>query len=258
MNIFFDNLDNIIGLFFYAFIRIGAALMVAPVLGTRLIPTRIRLIVTVCFSMLVVPLLNQTIEHDILSLNSILIIINQFIIGVSMGLVLQIVFQIFVIMGEMVAMQSGLGMAVMNDPSTQASVPMVGQFFLMLISYLFFLLNGHLILFEVIVESFHHLPINSYNIAAIDFKQIAVLGSWMFLSALKIAIPMMIALLMVQVALGVMTRAAPQLNIFTIGFPLTMILGLIIIWLKSPAIFKHFSIIYEHGIEFIRSNIIGI
>ena len=146
-----------------------------------------------------------------------------------MGLSLQLLFQVHVMAGQIIAMQMGLGFASMNDPSMGISVAVVAQVFTMLVTLLFLAMNGHLVVLEVLVESFNTLPIGE-TLAATDFEALVYRFSWVMASAILIGLPAIAALLIVNLSFGVMMRAAPQLNIFSIGFPLTLIFGLFILW----------------------------
>jgi len=129
-------------------------------------------------------------------------------------------------------MQTGLGIATTVDPSQGASVVVISQWFLFLVSLVFISLNGHLVLIEILIDSFSTFPVSMQGFSAEDFGLIVRWSGWMFAAALVISLPAIAALLVVNLAFGVMTRAAPQLNIFALGFPVTMIVGLFIMWLS--------------------------
>ncbi len=152
------------------------------------------------------------------------------LIGIGLGFTTIVFFQLFTVAGQFIAMQTGLGFASMVDPTNGISVTVVSQFFLMMVSLTFVAMNGHLVLLEVLIEGFLRAPLGDRRrIPALSW-QIASLGSWMFGGAVLIALPAVTSLLVVNLALGVMTRAAPQLNIFSLGFPFSLLFGLVIIW----------------------------
>ena len=119
-------------------------------------------------------------------------------------------------------MQSGLGFASLVDPASGMNVPAIGQFFLILSSLLFWVMDGHLAYLQFVVASFETLPIPTENLSSIKFREIVEWGSWMFATALSLALAPITAMLLINFSFGIMTRAAPQLNIFAIGFPITM------------------------------------
>ena len=214
--------------YLWVLFRIGAVLMTMPVIGTQLLPMRIRLYLALALTALVAPQIAEVPQLEPLALST-GGHAEQILIGASMGFLLQLLFQIHVIAGQIVAMQMGLGFASMNDPAMGISVAVVAQVFTMLVTLLFLALNGHLVVIEVLVESFTTLPIGQ-TLQAVDFHTLVLRFSWVMASALLIGLPAITALLIVNLSFGVMMRAAPQLNIFSIGFPLTLVFGLFILW----------------------------
>ena len=150
--------------------------------------------------------------------------------------VIELLMQVFVIAGQLIAMQTGLGIATTVDPSQGASVVVISQWFLFMVSLVFLALNGHLVAIEILVDSFRTLPIGFESFSVNQFSSIVLWSGWMLAAAVVISLPAMAALLIVNLAFGVMTRAAPQLNIFALGFPVTMIVGLLIMWLNLSLI----------------------
>jgi flagellar biosynthesis protein FliR len=147
-----------------------------------------------------------------------------------LGFTTVVLFQVFTIAGQFIAMQMGLGFASMVDPTNGISVTIVSQFFLMLVSLTFVAMDGHLVLLSVLIEGFLRAPLGiDCGIPQLSW-QIASLGTWMFGGAVLIALPAVTSLLVVNLAFGVMTRAAPQLNVFSLGFPIALLIGLVIIW----------------------------
>ena len=231
--------------------RIAAVLMVMPIIGTQLVPQRVRLYMSLAITVLLVPVLPDMPQVDALSLRSMLLIAEQVLIGAMLGFSLQLFFHIFVFAGQLVSMQMGLGFASMMDPATGVSVPVLGQFLLMLVSLLFLAMNGHLVVFDVLAESFVTLPVGqSLNID--HFAIVAGRLSWVIGAALLLALPAVSALLVINIAFGVMTRAAPQLNIFTIGFPLTLVMGLIIFWISTSGILAQYYTISSDALLLLR------
>ena len=204
--------------------------MVVPIFGNQLVPTRIRLIFALLFSLAIFPVLPAMVLPDLLSLQSFLLVLKQVLIGVTLGFLLQVFFHIFVMAGQMIAMQMGLGFASMIDPTNGVSVAVVSQFYVLLVTLLFLSFNGHLVIIDVFIEGFYAIPVDKGEVSQSIFWQLAASGSWMLSSALLMALPALTAILIVNFAFGVMTRAAPQLNIFSLGFPFTLVFGIFILW----------------------------
>lgn len=217
--------------FIWPLIRISAFAMVVPMIGTQLVPVRIRLGFALALTLVVMPLLPPLPTYDGLSPQLALIVAQQMLIGFALGFMMQVFFQVFALGGQLISSQMGLGFASISDPSNGVSVVVLSQFYLMLTMLLFLSMNGHLVLVTIIVESFTALPITDGGITAPSLWRLALSGGWMFTSGLLLALPAVIALLVVNFAFGIMTKAAPQLNIFAIGFPFTMLFGLFITWI---------------------------
>ncbi len=225
------TLQNWIHQFLWPLIRISGFCMVAPILGTALVPPRVRLLLALLLTMAVAPNLQGLPQPDVLSPQSVLLVAQQLLIGIGLALFLQVLLQAFVTFGQFVAMQMGLGFASMNDPMNGVMVASLSQFYLMMATLLFLSVNGHLVMIEVLVESFRTLPVGM-EIGAGRMQTLIGWGSWMFGAGLLMALPAVTALLIINCSLGVITRAAPQLNIFAIGFPLMLLLGFLILWVS--------------------------
>lgn len=230
-----------VGTLFWPFMRISAMFMAIPVLGTRLVPTRIRIVAAMSITILMMPLIPDVPAVEPLSLSGLLISVQQILIGVAMGFVLQLVMGALLVAGEAISMGMGLGFATMIDPQNGVSVPVLSQFFLILGTLLFLSLGGHLMLIQLLASSFNTLPIAEVGITRESFWAIVSWGSTMFVGAVWLAVPALISILLLTLAMGVMTRAAPQLNIFSVGFPVTIFMGFIIVMLILPTFPDHFS-----------------
>jgi len=199
----------------------------------------------------VVPGLPPMPEVNPLSLSGLLLIAEQILIGAVFGLSLQLFFQIFVVAGQVVAIQMGMAFASMVDPVNGVNVAVVSQFLSMLVTLLFLSMNGHLVVFEVITESFTTLPVGT-GLMVNHYWDLVGRLSWVLGAALLLVLPAITALLVVNIAFGVMTRAAPQLNIFSIGFPLTLVLGLGIFWVVLADILSHYQALASEALQWLR------
>jgi flagellar biosynthetic protein FliR len=226
--------------FIWPLMRISAFFMTAPILSAQMVSPRIRLLLALMLTLAVAPSLKDLPQPDFLSPASIVLVIQQLLIGIGMAMFLQIMMHAFVMTGQIVSMQMGLGFASMNDPSSGVVVTVVSQFYLMLATLLFLGLNGHLVMIEVLVESFRTLPVGA-EIGPDRMQSVIGWGSWLFGASLLMALPAMTALLIINSTLGVITRAAPQLNIFAIGFPLMLVLGLLIVWANMSSVLPQFE-----------------
>jgi len=241
---------NLIGEYLWPMVRITAFFMAAPIFGTRMVSARIRLVLGIALTAIVAPLLPPMPVFSGISLSALLIVLQQSIIGMALGFIFQIVFQVFVLGGQYIAMKMGLGFASMNDPANGVSITIISQFYMLLTTLLFLNMNGHLILIQIVVDSFTVLPVGMTGLSFDDFWQIAELGGWMFGSALIISAPVLTALLVVNIAFGVMSRSAPQMNIFAVGFPITLLFGLLIMWVGFSSLLPMFMTVIDEGFNF--------
>lgn len=233
----------------WPFFRIGGMFMVAPIFGTQLVPARIRLLLTLMLTAMLAPLLPDMPKLDLISIPAFILVLEQILIGVAMGLVLVVMLQIFVLAGEIVAMHMGLGFASMVDPANGVSVTVLSQFNLMLATLLFLATNSHLVMIQVLADSFHTLPVGTGFLSEDAIRQLVTIGTWMFSSGLLIALPVVASMLVINFSLGVITKAAPQLNIFSVGFPLMLIIGLCILWVTVNSFLPQFDRYAREGLE---------
>jgi len=228
-------------LYILPFARLSGFLMTLSVLGSRNIPARFRLLLALAVTAVVVPVIPAIEPVALFSAKSYIIIIEQTLIGITLGFVSRLMLETFVIGAQITAMQSGLGFASLVDPSNGTSVPALGQFFLMLTTLMFISVDGHLIMIRIVVESFTSFPIGSSQSVTDMFIELVSWARWIFAAALIMALVSIASLLIVNIAFGVMTRAAPQINVFAVGFPLTMVTGLILVWLTLSFFLPHFE-----------------
>ncbi|MFY0642257.1 MAG: flagellar biosynthetic protein FliR [Bermanella sp.] len=239
--------------YMWPFARIAGFFMVMPLFGTRLVTQRVRLYLALATTVVVTPLLPPMPVIESLSVQTMIIIAQQIFIGIALAFALEILMNIFIMSGQLVAMQTGLGMAMMVDPSNGVNVAVVAQWFLIFVNLLFISLNGHLVAIEVMTDSFYTIPVGEGMLSGNTLMEVALLAQWMFSAAIVLALPAIAAMLVVNIAFGVMARLAPQLNIFAVGFPVTMMLGLIVLWITFSGYGDKFSGLLSETFQFMRS-----
>lgn len=233
--------------------RISGVFLAMPLIGARVVPARVRLALSFMMAVLVGPLLPAMPDVPLLSLEMMAITISQLVIGLAMGFSLQVFMQIFVLAGQVIAGKLGLGFAAMNDPSTGVSVPLLSQFYSITVTLLFFAVDAHLLVIEALAASFYSIPVGPVGLDRQALLMIVGLGSWMFSSSIIIALPLLTALLVVNLAFGVMGRAAPQMNIFAVGFPLTLVFGLFLMWLSLVSFLPNFNTFLQEAMQFMQN-----
>ena len=153
-------------------------------------------------------------------------------------------------------MQMGLGMAIMNDPVNGMSVAILGRLFLIFSTLLFLSLEGHLIVIDVLIQSFTLWPVGS-GLASASLKGVINIFGWMFASALALALPAIVSMLLANISFGVMNRAAPSLNVYALGFPMTMLLGLFSVLISISGVPSRYTILVNDTLRFLNQYMTG-
>lgn len=219
--------------FFWPMTRILAMIASAPILGNPSVPVRVKLGLAVMLTILVVPTLKEPMPQiDPRSGIGLLVLMQQIIIGVAIGFVMRIVFVAVEMAGEIIGLQMGLGFAIFFDPQNSNQVPLIGRFLGVFASLAFLAIDGHLIMIALIAQSFDTLPVGSTGLSDSTLTVLARWGGEIFKAGLQLSLPVLTALLITNLGLGILTRAAPQLNIFAVGFPLTLSIGFLMLALS--------------------------
>jgi len=228
-------------IYIWPFVRIGAFLMVMPLVSGSFVPLRIRLLLAVVLTIAIVPTLPTTATQDVLSVAGLVTMIQEIGIGVVMGFLVQLVFDAIALGGQVIGMSMGLGFAVFLDRVRGVSVPVLGQLFMMLAMLIFLALDGHLAMIQLLAKSFQAWPISEKGLTVPIVAELLAWTSNLFVFGLKVALPAITALLIVNLAFGVMSRAAPTLNLFAVGFPVAMLLGFTVIFLNMGVLVENVS-----------------
>ena len=231
--------------FIWPLTRILGLIMVAPVFGHRALPARVKIGLGIFIALIIAPTLPPMPDVGLGSWHGLFILVQQLLIGLAIGFIMRIVFAAVEAAGEIVGLQMGLGFASFFDPQSAGQTLVLSQFFNILTVLVFLAVNAHLLLLGVLVDSFQSLPISIQPLSAAGFYNVAVFGSTVFAVGLQLALPLIAILLMTNLALGILTRSAPQLNIFAIGFPITLGVGLIALDITLP----YFAPLLEHMIQ---------
>lgn len=241
----------------WPFVRIGSMLVAAPVFGAGTVPVTVRLALSLVLAWTLQPFLPAVPAIDPLSVEGGLVTASQVLIGVAMGFILQMVFGAMVLAGQAVALSMGLGFATLVDAQNGTQVPVVSQLYVILATLLFLTFNGQLLFLDMLVRSFHLLPVGPLMLSNNALWDIVRWGSTMYAAAILVALPAVASLLLVNIAFGVITRAAPQLNIFAVGFPLTLMLGFVLILFSLQTLAPRFSALLGQSFTLMRSVLGG-
>lgn len=228
------ELNTLLAAFLWPLSRILAMVATAPIFGNPSIPVKVKLGLAVMLTVLVMPVVEKSLPQvDPASGIGLIILLQQVLIGVAIGFVMRIVFVAVEMAGELIGLQMGLGFAVFFDPHS-GQIDIIGRFLGVIASLAFLAIDGHLMMIALISQSFSTLPVGSEGTADVTFTTLANWGGEIFKSGLQLSLPVLTALLITNLALGVLTRVAPQLNIFAVGFPLTLSIGLFVLALSMP------------------------
>jgi len=227
--------------YLFASLRIGAFMISSPMFGARWMPLKIRIIMSFMLSMSIAGQVELVDVEIITSLPGIMIMATEITIGLAAGLILTIWFAGALIAGEKIASTAGLGFAAQVDPSTGGQTPVVSQILYLFLTVIFLSLDGHLIVIRIMLESYSMLPLGHVpDMGVLVEAGISAAGSMFFVGAI-IMLPVAIILLMINVSIGVITRSAPQLNLFSFGFPISMLGVFIVLYFSAGTLSNNMS-----------------
>jgi len=229
------QLDAWLAQLLWPFVRVSSCLMVAPAFGAMFVPARIRIVLAGAITLVIAPLVPSPAAIAPFSATGLIVTLQQVIIGVAIGFSLQVLFDAVTLGGQLLANSMGLSFAFNMDPMHGTQTPVLGQLYSMLVMLTFLSLDGHLKLIELLVDGFRTMPVGTSGLGPDGIWSIITWGSQLFSGALSVALPGVTALLIVNIAFGVMSRAAPQLNLFAVGFPISMVFGLLIVVAGLPS-----------------------
>lgn len=233
--------------------RILGMIASAPLFGNASFPMSGKIMLGVLIAMIMAPVIPAGPAADPMSMAGLLILVQEMIVGLAMGFAIRIVFAAVEMAGEVASATMGLGFASVFDPQTKGRSSAVSQFLALIATMAFLAINGHLLLLEVLAESFVTLPISATPSSTGLMLQLAKWAGAIFSVGLQLSLPIVAALLITNVALGILTRAAPQLNIFGIGFPVSLGVGLMLISQALPYMSVPLQNLFNQGLEHARA-----
>jgi flagellar biosynthetic protein FliR len=251
MNFTEAQLLNTIAMLMFPLMRISAMFVSMPVFSVKAAPARVRVILAGAVSFLVMPILPPLPQIEMMSYEGMMLGIQQVAIGLTTGYILQMIFAAVIFAGQGIAYGMGLGFASMVDPQNGQQVPVVAQIYMVLVTLLFLSLDGHLLLIKLLVDSFTTLPIGQI----FDLNDVWSIISWsglIFSDGLLLSMPIVISLLIVNVMFGVASKSAPQLQIFSVGFPITLMIGMLIMWVTVPEILELLPDMFNDGFDLLK------
>jgi flagellar biosynthetic protein FliR len=241
--------NALIAAYFYPFARVMGYISADPVLGNRSVPIRLKIGLALAISVAIAPTLGPLPEIEPTSGVGLAILAQQVFIGVAIGFAVRVIFAAVEMAGQMIGLQMGLGFATFFDPQTSAQVPVVGQYLGLLAILVFLSINGHALLLSTLIESFSILPVGTLGLDSNGFAAYARWGSQIFVIGFTLALPVIATLLIANFGIGIISRAAPQMNIFAVGFPFTLLVGMASLYLMMPYFFPVLDRWFASGVE---------
>lgn len=241
MNFQEDELIAYLAAFVWPFLRVSAMFLSMPVFSVNTIPARLKVMLSLLITFVLVPTLPRMPAVELFSSAGFVVSVQQLMIGISTGFILQMVFSILLFAGQSIAYSMGLGFASLVDPATGVQTPVIAQLFVISSSLLFLAVDGHLLLIEMLAQSFTSLPVALDGFGKANLWQIIAWSSQIFSDGVLLALPIMATLLFVNISFGIASKAAPQLQLFGIGFPITILLGMLLIWVGLVSMLEGFT-----------------
>ena len=208
-------------------LRISIILFMLPIFSTAGVPTAVKALIVLSFSIMLFPVIRQNIkplELDMASLAS--VIIGELIYGILFALSMLLIISAFQLAGELIGFEMGFGFSQTADPQTGAKFTVLSVLTQLIATMIFLSINGHHIILKILVDSFKTIPVGSFALDSGMFTKMLLLSGMLFILAVKLAAPVLAVLILTQVGLGLMSKFAPQINILAVSFPLTITLGM--------------------------------
>ncbi|MCC8374158.1 MULTISPECIES: flagellar biosynthetic protein FliR [Photorhabdus] len=228
-----EMLIQFVSEFFWPLVRVLALFSTAPLFSEKQAPKKVKIGLAVMVTLLLMPNL-QPAQVPIFSVAAFWVMLQQILIGASLGLTMQIAFAAVRHAGEVIGLQMGLSFATFFDPSGGPNMPILARIFNLLTLLLFLAFDGHLWLLSVLADTFQILPVQPLQLSAQGFLLLAQSASMIFINGMMLALPLITLLLTLNLSLGILNRMTPQLSIFVVGFPLTLTTGILVLTLLIP------------------------
>lgn len=248
-------IDLLLG-FLITSIRLSAFIIAAPLFSAKFLMVRVRILIAFVISIIVFSMQPQAVDTKILaSAYGIIVIVKEIAIGVTAGLILSIMFASVSLAGEKIATSAGLSYAAQVDPVSGVQTPVVSQMLYLFLIMIFLTVDGHLLALRILIESYQIIPIGTLpEPSALIDGGMAASGS-MFLNASIIMLPIVIIILLINVSIGIITRAAPQLNLFSFGFPMTMLGTFFVLYMSIGNFGFAFSDLVNTSLDHLMSTL---
>jgi flagellar biosynthetic protein FliR len=241
----------------FTMVRVGAAFIAAPVFGAVSVPLNVRVALTGAIGVLSMNAVPIQAPGEIFMLTTFLSVASEALVGLALGFILQIAFAAPLVASEVIGTSMGLSFASAINPQTGQSTPALGQFLTILLTLLFLAVDGHLVLVELVVRSYELLPPGQAWLAPGKLQNIALFGGYAFLAGLLLSLPVGFLLLCLNIIVGMISRSAPALNLFAIGLPASLAMGVLALLVGMPAMGDYMLVIIREALDATQSLVLG-
>ena len=239
----------------WPFCRSLAVLSMAPVLGEAMVPVTVRILLALVLGVILMPVAAQgAVPVDPFSLQGLAATVEQAVIGLAIGLALQLAIAAFQVLGYLASSQMGLAMAVMNDPLNGSASDAVSNLIFILCTLVFFAVDGHLVVTGVLGASFQAWPVGA-GWGHLSLQTLALQVGWVFSAAMLLALPLVFSTLVVQIGFGFLNRVAPTMNLFSLGFSVVTLFGVLMLWALIPALPTHYLQATQHTLGLLQQGL---
>lgn len=241
----------------FVMVRIGAAFVTAPIFSAVSVPLPVRVGLAGAIGVLVLAAHPVTPPAQVFAVATFLSVAAEALVGLALGFVLQIAFAAPLIASEIIGTSMGIGFANAIDPQNGVSTPALGQFLQVMLTLLFLSVDGHLVLVDMLVKSYDALPPGAAWLDAPHLQGIALFGGYAFLAGLLLALPVGFLLLCLNLVVGMMSRAAPALNLFAVGLPASLAVGVVALAAAFPAMGDYMLVMIREGLNATQNLVLG-
>jgi flagellar biosynthetic protein FliR len=250
----FAGVETQLWIWLIAMIRPGAAFMAAPVFGAPAVPLQLRLILSLALGLAALNSVTIQLPHDgIASAEGVLMVMGEIMAGLAMGFAVQIGYAAAFVAGETIGNAMGLNFAAMIDPTSGQNTQVVGTFLSILATFLLLGMDGHLLLASFVVQSYVAVPPGAAMLSNDTVWRLIEFGGSLLGAGVTVALPVAFALVLIQIVMGMLARAAPSLNLFAVGMPVAMMGGLILLAIGAPIMAEALTVSLKAGLEQARS-----
>lgn len=241
----------------FTMVRVGAAFVAAPVFGAVSVPLNVRILLTAAIGILSMNAVPIEAPGEVFALATFLAVAAEVLVGLALGFILQIAFAAPLVASEVIGVSMGLSFATAINPQTGQSTPALGQFLTILLTLLFLAVDGHLVLVELVVRSYELLPPGQAWLTPGKLQNIALFGGYAFLAGLLLALPVGFLLLCLNIVVGMLSRSAPALNLFAIGIPASLAMGVLALLVGMPAMGDYMLVIVREALDAAQALVLG-